>query len=192
MADDLADYPIVVLENDYPEQVGKVGLFDFLMPVGNTGIVFTAAVPGRLYKWGPTFTDTVKAVSRLRAASTLAQMGLVNGATVAFLRVALQLTQAELATSLGVALADVQDWETNVSEIPRLMWDEISRRVGVADGRPLPSVVACPQNFRPRKIRVFPNIPMGAQPQPTNPSVTSTNGCSPPDNAVTLDCIPLT
>ena len=191
MADDLANYPIVVLENDYPEQVGKVGLFDFLMPVGSTGIVFTAAVPGRLYVWGPTFTAAVQAAAKLRAASTLAQMGLINGATFAFLRDALQLTQTELANELGVTVTEVQDWENDVVEIPRLMWDNVSRRVGTADGRALPSVVACPPNFRPRKIRVFPNIPMGAQPSVNNPSVTSTNGCTPPSNAVTLDCIPV-
>jgi hypothetical protein len=172
MSDDLADYPIVVLENDYPEGVGKVGLFDYLMPVGSTGIVFVAAVPGRLYKQGPTFREPVRDAANLRAASTLVQMGLMRGAAVAFLRNALKLTQQELADALGVLLADVQAWESDAVEIPRLYWNDIGNRVMRADGRVLiRDTPGCPSaSYRGRKIRVFPNIPMPTTTSNLNPS----------------------
>jgi len=174
MADDLASFPIVVLENDYPEQVGKIGLFDLLMPVGATGLIFVAAVPGRLYEWGPTFSDPVQKAANLRAASTLVQMGLIRGESFAFLREALRLTQAEVAAMYGVPLLTVQGWENNTIEIPRNTWGCLALRVCVADGRAMLAEYALVMNFRPRLIRVFPNITMVSQPQPDSPH------CPPP------------
>lgn len=189
MSDDLANYPIVVLENDYPEQAGKVGLFDYIMRVGNTGIVFVAAVPGILYLHGPTFTDAVKQASNLRAASTLVQMGLIRGEAVAFLRNALGLTQTELADELGVLLGDVQAWETNTVEIPRLHWNKLADSVMKADGRVLiRDLPGCPAaSYRGRKIRVFPNIPMPTQAVNQSGGGNSPGDCSP---ANPLDCPP--
>lgn len=185
MADDLADFPIVVLENDYPEQVGKIGLFDYLMPVVPTGIVFVAAVPGRLYKQGPRFTDAVRRASNLRAASTLVQMGLIRGESFAFLRNALGLTQAEVAAIDGVPASIVDDWETNAIPVPRSIWACLAFRVCVADGRTLPPDYALPPpNWRPRKIRVFPNIPTPLMPQDPTPP------CDAPPPLVGPDCPP--
>lgn len=160
MADDLPDFPIVVLENDFPEQIGKLGLFDFLMPVGSTGIIFIAAVPGVLRVSGVTFSPEVQQAARLRAASQLVHMGLINGDTFGFVRMAIPFTQAEAATRLGVPLATVQAWESGVSPVPRLVWDTLAVEVTRLDGRSLPADRAiCPPSFRGRRIRVFPNVP---------------------------------
>src|ERR1700758_4011822 len=123
MSDDLADFPIVILENDYPEQIGKIGLFDFLMEVGNTGLVFTAAVPGRLYESGPVFSAIVQKYSRLRAASTLVHMGWARGESFTFLRVALEWTISQVATLYGVSDVTVMEWEANLIPIPITVWN---------------------------------------------------------------------
>lgn len=187
MADDLADYPIVVLENDYPEQVGKLGLFDLLMPVGTTGLVFTAAMPGRLYEWGPSFSDEVQRVSNLRAATTLIQMGLIRGESLAFIRQALRMSQQELATLYAVSLDIVVGWETNTIPIPPNVWACLSYRACLADGRTLPADRALEPSWRPRLIRVFPNPPMqstsqvAAQPPcPQPPAGFPGSECYPP------------
>lgn len=184
MADDLGNYPIVVLENDYPEQAGKVGLFDYLMPVGNTGIVFVAAVQGILYQWGPQFTDAVKQAANLRAASTLVQMGLIRGETFAFLRNALQLTQNDVALMYAVPLATVQGWENNTIIIPTGIWGDLSCRVANADNRGALTEYSLTPNFRPRKIRVFPNVPIISQ------TVSGTIPCTPPVPLVGPNCEP--
>jgi len=185
MADDLPDFPIVVLEADFPEQVGKVGLFDIIMPVGNTGIVFVAAVPGTLYLQGPTFTPEVQQAAKLSAASTLAHMGLIRGETLTFLREALQLSQADYATLMGVPLATVQGWENNTIPIPVNAWGCTQSRVCIAAGKRFLTEYALEPNFRPRKIRVFPNVPMTPQP------VTSSPPCDPqPAPIVGPDCEP--
>jgi len=187
VADDLADYPIVVLEADYPEQVGKMGLFDLLMPVGRTGLVFTAAMPGVLYEWGSQFSDEVQRVSNLRAATTLIQMGLIRGESFRFIREALRMSQQEVATLYNVTLDTVVGWETNTIPLPLNVWACLSHRACVADLRPLPPDRAQTPDWRPRLIRVFPNAPMrgsgqGAQqplcPQP--PSGLPGSECYPP------------
>lgn len=185
MADDLPDFPIVELEADSPEQIGQVGLFDYLMPVGSTGIIFIAAVPGILYQWGIGFTDAVKVACNLRAASTLVHMGLIRGETFAFMRSALQLSQSDLATAYGVSLATVQGWENNTIELPRLVWSALATDVGRADnGRGVPSEYALTPDFRPRRIRVFPSVPM--TPGPTSFSLP----CTPPEPLVNPNCEP--
>jgi len=183
MADDLGDFPVVVLENDYPEQIGKVGLFDYLMPVGTTGIVFVAAIEGRLYKWGPLFEEPAKKLADLRAASTLVQMGLIRGETFAFLRNALRLSQGDIATMYDVDLATVQAWEMNLIDIPISIWGDISCRIANEDDRGALTQYALTPDFRPRKIRVFPSIPPALQSGSSLP-------CTPPVPLVGPNCEP--
>lgn len=187
MADDLADFPIVVLENDYPEQVGKMGLFDLLMPVGSTGLIFTAAMPGRLYQWGALFSDEVQRVSNLRAATTLIQMGLIRGESVVFIREALRMSQQDMATLYGVPLETVIGWEDNSIPIPLNVWTCLSYRACLADGRTLPADRALSPDWRARLIRVFPNAPMHSTalgdaqlPCPQPPSGFPGSECYPP------------
>ena len=187
MADDLADLPIVVLENDYPEEVGKVGLFDILMPVGVTGLVFTAAMPGRLYKWGVLFSDEVQRVSNLRAATTLIQMGLIRGESFRFIREALRYSQQEVATLYGVDVPTVMGWEANTIPIPLNVWACLSYRACLADGRVLPADRALDPNWRPRLIRVFPEMPMVGIPQTTTCKPTCPQ---PPPELPGSECYP--
>jgi len=183
MADDLAEFPIVVLEADFPETIGKVGLFDYLMFVGTTGITFTAAVPGRLLEWGPVFSPEVQIAANLRAASTLVQMGLISGETYAFMRQALQLSQADVATMYGIPLITVISWENGTVPVPREYWGCLAYRVCLADGRAMPADFALPPpSFRGRLIRIFPNIPMQNQPQPDAPCPLPVVPCGPPRN----------
>lgn len=182
MADDLPEFPIVVLEADFPEEIGKVGLYDYLMTVGTTGIVFVAAVPGRLQEWGPVFSAVVQKAANLRAASTLMQMGLINGDTFGFIRQALQLSQADVATLYGVTLATVIAWENNTIVVPLANWACLAYRLSLADGRTLLSEFALNPDFRARRIRVFPNIPLQSLPQPQSPPCPPVTPCLPPRN----------
>jgi hypothetical protein len=156
---DLPEYPIVVLENDAPERVGKVGLFDLYMPVVGTGIVFVAAVPGTLFLAGPRFTEIVRRASNLRAATTLIHMGLIRGESLAFIREALNLTFQETADLAGVPLSTVIGWENNTIPVPLHVWTALAQRACVADGRSLPANHAICPDWSLRQIRVFPNIP---------------------------------
>lgn len=186
MADDLAEYPIVVLENDYPEAIGQIGLFDLLMPVGATGLVFTAAMPGRLYEWGASFTDEVHRVSNLRAATTLIQMGLIRGESLTFIREALRMSQQEMATLYGVALGTALGWENNSIPIPVNVWACLSYRACLADGRTLPADRALDPSWRPRLIRVFPQMPMQGIPQIPNQPMCP----QPPSGFPGAECYP--
>jgi len=163
---DLPETPIVVLENDAPEAVGKVGLYDLFMPVGVTGLVFVAAVPGTLFGDGPRFTDLVRRAANLRAASTLVQMGLIRGESMTFVREALCLSLQELAEQHGVAVSTVVDWENNTTQFPFTVWAGLSQRACVADGRAMPVHHALCPDWRPRLIRVFPNVPATGTPRP--------------------------
>lgn len=168
MAEEFPQTPIVLLENDYPERIGKLGLFDIQLPVGNTGLRFVAAMPGILYPEPPgvQFSDAVEHAARLRAATTLIQMGLVRGESFAFIRAAIPLTTSEVAAIYGVSDATVQGWEDNSIPIPVNVWECLSYRVCLLDGVQLPSVRGlCGASWRPRVIRVFPNLPIVSQPQ---------------------------
>lgn len=165
---ELAEYPIVVLENDAPEQVGKHGLFDLYMPVGSTGLIFVAAVPGILRWDGPEFTEVVQRAANLRAASTLVQMGLIRGESFAFLREALRLHLQDLADGLGTTAAKIVDWESNVAALPFNVWTWLAQQACIADGRAMPGHHALCPDWRPRVIRVFPNVPARGQSQ-SNP-----------------------
>ena len=178
------DFPIIELEDDSPQQVGKVGLYDYIFPVGNSGIHFKAAIAGLLYTWGPSFQPAATKLAQLRAASTLVQWGLISPDIFAFQRSSIQLSQSDVAAILGVDLATVQAWENGTTPIPRLMWQEIAARVCKADQRPLPPELApCinPETYRHRTIRIFPNVPSPPQPPPPCP-------CDPCPQESTFDC----
>ncbi len=169
------DFPIVVLEADSPQAIGKVGLYDFVIQVGSTGITFLAAMAGLLQSWGPVFQPAAIALANLRAASTLCQWGLISGDIFAFERSAIGLQQSDVATILGVSLGTVQAWEADAVPVPRLMWQEIAARVCKTDQRYLPpdlQVISPPASFRARTVRIFPNVPQ--PPQPNSPP-----GCPP-------------
>jgi hypothetical protein len=164
------DFPIVQLEADSPQMVGKVGLYDMIIPVGGTGISFIAAIAGLLQPWGPVFQPAAVKLANLRAASTLIQWGLISGDIFAFERASIGLQQSDVAAILGVPLVTVQEWEADELAVPRLMWQEIAYRVCKADQRFLPpelTLVVPPASFRGRQVRIFPNVPM--PPQPASP-----------------------
>ena len=178
------DFPIVVLEADSPQAIGKVGLFDFVISVGDTGIKFVAAIAGLLKPWGPVFQPAAVQLANLRAASTLVQWGLISGDIFAFERSAILLQQSDVATILGVDLSTVQEWEADEIPVPRLMWQEISERVCKADQRSLPpelTLVTPPASFRARTVRIFPNVPQPPQPgcSPTCPPGMGPPSCPP-------------
>jgi hypothetical protein len=162
------DFPIVVLEDDSPQQIGKVGLYEYIIPVGSTGITFVAYIAGLLQPWGPVFQPAAMYLANLRAGSTLAQWGLISGDIFAFLRSSINLDQAAVATFLGVPITTVEEWEADEVPVPRLMWQAVAARVCKTDQRSLPPdlQLAMPNNgaFRPRQIRIFPNVPMPPQP----------------------------
>lgn len=156
------DFPIVVLEADSPQAIGKVGLYDFIIQVGNPPIVFVAAMAGLLQSWGPIFQPAAIRLANLRAASTLCQWGLISGDIFAFERSSIGLTQSAVATLLGVPLTTVEEWEADEIPVPRLMWQEVAARVCKADQRSLPpdlQVIVPPASYRGRTIRIFPNVP---------------------------------
>lgn len=161
------DFPIVVLEADSPQAIGKVGLYDMIIPVGSTGITFVAAIAGLLQAWGPVFQPAAVKLANLRAASTLCQWGLISGDIFAFERAAIQLQQQDVANILGVPLTTVEEWEADEIPVPRLMWQEIAARVCKQDQRSLPAELQLlnpPASYRGRTIRIFPNVPMPPQP----------------------------
>ncbi len=175
------DFPIVELEADSPQTIGGIGLFDLIIPVGSTGIKFVAAIAGILQTWGPVFQPAAVQLANLRAASTLVQWGLISGDIFAFERAAIQLSQNDVATILGVPLVTVEEWEADEVPVPRLMWQEIAARVCKADQRSLPTglqLVVPPASFRARQVRIFPNVPQ--PPQPPSPPACPCDEGPPP------------
>lgn len=163
------DFPIVELENDSPQGIGKSGLFDFSMPVGNTGIVFVAALQGILYAWGPQFSDLAKQAAYRRAASTLAQWGIVSNDTFAFIALGVPMDAQGIATRYGVPLATAQGWLNGTIPVPAQVWQCFAHLVCATDQRnflPNPPSPVPPPSLRPRTIRVFPNVPTPSMPQP--------------------------
>jgi hypothetical protein len=142
---------------------------DFYMPVGNTGIVFVAEIPGA---WGGTgfqYSNRGIKAAMLRAGSTLAQWGLKGGAVFAFLRTAAYMNQSAVAVMLGVDLSTVQAWEADQLEIPRLCHLAISTLVCQKDQRsaPVDQELHPPESREAvgREIRVFPAVPKAVKPR---------------------------
>lgn len=148
----------------------EIALVDFEMPVGNTGIIFVAALEARMASWGPVFSTVATLAAYRRAASTLAQMALVAGSTFEFMRLAVPYSQSEAAAFLGVSQADVSGWEAGGSVIPTNLWYLLADKICDIDGREFCPFPTLPDlSFRPRRVRVYPDIPR-IKPSPTGGS----------------------
>lgn len=152
-------------------QEPPVALVDYEMPVGQTGIFFVAALEARMMSWGPVFNTVATQAAYRRAASTLAHMALVSGATFEFLRVGAGMTQAEVASLLGTTSFTVAAWENGTQTTPTHQWYLLADKVCALDKREFCPYLTLPeQDFRPRRIRVHPDIPrLNASPPPAPP-----------------------
>jgi len=146
-------------------------LIDYTVQVGNTGINFVGAVTGWRESDGSArfIPGAIEAVYR-RAASTLAFMSLVNGQTFLFLREAQGLTQAQAATICGVPESEISDWEDGSLPVIITAWQTLADMACKADQRAgITWTAAPPASFRPRTIRIYPDISYPPQPQPPCP-----------------------
>ena len=150
-------------------------LVDYLMRIGSTNVYFVAKLPAIIKPWGPVFDAKDMHQAELRAASTLAQTGLIRGQSLQFLRLAVPWTEAELASFLGVTVPDIQGWEAETVGLPRTIWLATAHYLAALDGRENYDIPPpCPMdNWQPRVIRVYPDFPMQVQPQ------YSSTGCIP-------------
>jgi hypothetical protein len=141
-------------------------LVDYYMPVGTEGFQFVAALMAYIRPWGPVFPVEFTRAAYLRAASTLAHMGIVRGETLTFLRDGAQLTQPQAASLLGVTLGDIVAWESNAAPIPRSIWDFMAHYVCDMDNRRgfTPNLDVSTSDFRARTIRIRPDIPYPDKP----------------------------
>lgn len=141
-----------------------IALVDYEMPVGNTGIIFVAALEARIASWGPVFDVIATQAAYRRAGSTLAHMALVAGSTFEFLRHALAYTVPETAAYLGVSVATVLDWEAETTPVPTHLWYQMGDSVCELDQRGFtPFITLPPLDLRARRIRVHPDIPRPSQ-----------------------------
>jgi hypothetical protein len=144
-------------------------LIDFQMQVGNTGIVFVAAITGWRESDGTAlFIPGATAAAYRRAASTLAAMSLVAGSTFQFMRLAQNLSVDQAAILCGVDDATVNAWEAGTTPVPFSSWQYMADAACKADSRP-GIVYTAPQgvDLRPRVIRVYPDVPgLPLPPQP--------------------------
>ena len=143
-------------------------LIDYTLQVGNTGIKFVAGLTGWRESDGTArFIPGACAAAFRRAASTLAWMALVSGQTFQFLRLSLNLTIAQTAVLVGETDSTVEDWEDGSLPVQVSPWQTLADAALKADMRagiaytPLPA-----PDFRPRTIRIFPDIPYPAIRQP--------------------------
>lgn len=130
---------------------------DYAMPVGSTGIIFVSPLPATIQPLGvPMFKAQDQRIAQWHAASDLADMGLVGGQTLRFLREAIPLTVTEAGALLGVPDATITDWEAEVTPVPRNMWLAVAHEVrSLAQEYGQPMTRLDPPDFRPRVIRVF-------------------------------------
>ena len=150
---------------------------DYYMPVGHGGFQFVAALMAYVRPWGPQFPVPFARKAYLRAASTLAHMAIVRGETFEFLRLGVQMSQADVAALLHVTLTDVQDWESGATPIGRDIWNTMAEYVCVRDSRGFSPDLAFNDDFRARTIRVRPEaffppqpyVPPACRPQPCPP-----------------------
>lgn len=156
-----------------PVETPKLILSDYYMPVVGTGISFVACVPGYLRDWGVQFLQSSIDASQIRAASTLAHMGMVRGFTFRFIREGAKLTTAQAASIVGVTVPEIDVWEAEVLEVPRLSWQHMADYVAKLDGKiGLVDMQIPPPDYRSRVIRVVPDII-----QVSNQPVEASNDC---------------
>lgn len=145
-------YPIAYAPND-----PIYGVYDFEMPVGNTGIVFIAALNGTLGAkgMGPIFSQRLMDAAYRRAATSLVHMGLMAGQTFAFIRQAVPLTQAETADLLDTDVPTIEAWETGTQDLTRDAWITLAEAIIQKDDRAMtPYLALAPVDLRPRRIRI--------------------------------------
>lgn len=148
---------------------------DYYMEVAGFPIQFVAKLPATLQPWGPHFATVATQAAWRRAASTLAQMGLVRGYAMLFLRLGVPWQQSDVASFLGVSVPQVQAWEAETEEVPPSVWVALATYVAGLDGRySFHGGQFCPPGagYQPRVIRVHPDIPqtpMQQQPDPCPP-----------------------
>jgi DNA-binding transcriptional regulator YiaG len=136
-------------------------LIDFTMQVGNTGINFVAGLTGWRESDGTArFIPGAQEAAYRRAASTLAWMSLISGATFQFLRLALNLSVDQAAVLCGETPSTITDWEDGTLPVPVSPWQTMADAALKADSRAGITVTPLPApNFRPRLIRIYPDIP---------------------------------
>jgi hypothetical protein len=159
-------------------------LIDYTVQVGTTGINFVAGLTGWRESDGTALfiPGAVDAAVR-RAASTLAWMALISGQTFQFLRLSLGLSVDQTAELVGVTPSTITDWEDGTLPVGVQSWQCLADAALKADGRagitytPLPA-----PDFRPRTIRIFPDVPGAPQPPapPCPPCGTPPCGNPPP------------
>jgi len=131
---------------------------DYYMPVGTTGIQFVACIPGYVREWGIAFEGYAKTAAELRAASTMAHMGMVRGVTLRFMREGAHLTEAAAAAIIGCTTGDLSVWEAEIVDTPRLVWQHLAEYVAKLDGKIGLVEMHYPEpDYRPRVIRVVPD-----------------------------------
>ena len=156
------------LQRGWPD-IELYDLIDFSMQVGTTGIVFVAGLTGWRESNGTALfvPGAIEAAYR-RAASTLAWMALVHGQTFQFLRVAQNLSTAQAATLCGVPPSVVSYWEDGTTPVPVSCWQSMADSACKADMRAGITVTPLPYtDMRPRRIRIYPDVPFVAAPQCT-------------------------
>lgn len=151
--------------------IGYLKLIDYEVPVGNTGIIFVATLSGGMTPDGVALLEPIQIEwAYHRAASQLAFMGLINGDTFAFLRSSIPMTVADVATLVGYPIGDVQDWEAGVEPVPVPAWQIVADKCCQIDYRPWVTQIPVAPDFRPRRIRIHPDIPSVVTTMPSSGS----------------------
>lgn len=151
--------------------VGTLDLIDYSIQVGRTGIVFVAALDGVYNRDGTvTFEPLQIEWATHRAASQLAWMGLIRGDTFRFMRESVPMSLADAATLVGYTQGDLTAWEAG-AEVPFSAWVAMADYCLTLDHRAGVTQMPLQPDFRPRRIRITPNVPtLGV-------SVSSPDGC---------------
>ncbi len=145
---------------------------DYFMPIGNTGVGFVAKLDATIRTWGLEFAPKDIHQAEIRAASTLAQTDLVRGQSFRFMRLAIPMTEAEVAVLIGTSVPEVQAWEAETVVLPNSAWVTLAHYVADLDGRdPWTALPASPRdNWQPRTIRVYPDFPQVSTQTPYVPT----------------------
>ncbi len=146
-------------------------LIDFTVQVGNTGINFVAGLTGWRESDGTAlFLPGACEAAYRRAASTLAFMALVSGQTFQFLRTAQNLTVDQAAAICGVTSIQIENWEFGTVPVIITAWQTLADMACKADQRAGISCTPIQPSFRPRTIRIYPDVPYkNVQPAPCGP-----------------------